>query len=347
MSDTENIVLIDWLTFTTTKRTVEQLIQFLGLDHINWIETKGHHGYKSAKQFGGIWIMYDGREDMGICVEMSGQGCRQFETSGRRMSLDSLAGWLADDINLDEFHITRLDVAYDDIDHEGGGYLDMVLIDQFARSDMYISRFRSKSGEWSGKHSDGDPSGPLALSVYFGSPQSNTRFRIYDKSLERGGLDYHWTRFELQLRDDSALNFLRNPLSVGEKFYGLINNNLRFIIPSGDSNRRRWDSPKWWTDFLESTRKISVFTKKDVEYNMSKLEHYVFDQAGKSIYTFIKCKGSAAFIQYLEEFMQSKDLNDNQLNLINEYATLNERKLLKYYQSKPKGRLSYRPDKGK
>ena len=343
MSNTENIVLIDWLCFTTKKMDVDRVIRFLGLEKLGFVDCSGHYGYKSAKQFGGIWIMSEGREDMGICVEMSGQGCRQYETSGL-YSLEYLASFLAK--CPDDYHITRLDVAFDDIDHDGGGLLDMVLIDEFARSDLYISRFRSKSGQWSGKHSDGDPSGPLALSVYFGSPQSNTRFRIYDKSLERGGLDYHWTRFELQLRGNSPSAFLINSLPVGKKFFGLINNNLRFIVPCGDSNRRRWNSPEWWTAFLQSVQKISVYSKKFIDYNMSKLERYVFDQAGKSIYTYIKCKGFAAFIQYLNEFMEDKDLNDNQLRLINEYATLNEQKLLKYYQSKPKGKLSYRPDKG-
>lgn len=343
MSNTENIVLIDWLCFTTKKMDVDTVIRFLGLEKLNFVDCSGHNGYKSSKRFGGICIMSEGREDMGICVEMSGQGCRQYETSGL-YSLDFLSKFLAD--RSDDYHITRLDVAFDDVDHEGDGLLDMVLIDEHARSDMYISRFRSKFGEWSGKHSDGGSCSPLALSVYFGSPQSNTRFRIYDKSLERGGLDYHWIRFELQLRDNSALSFLLNPLPVGQKFFGLINNNLRFIKPSGDSNRRRWDSPEWWTAFLQTVKKISVYTKKDVEYNMSKLEHFVFDQAGKSVYTYIKCKGAPAFIQALNEFMESKDLNDNQQKLINEYATLNEQKLLKYYQSKPKGKLSYRPAKG-
>lgn len=343
MSNTENIVLIDWLCFTTKKMDVDRVIRFLGLEKLSFVDCSGHYGYKSAKQFGGIWIMSEGREDMGICVEMSGQGCRQYETSGL-YSLEYLSKFLAD--HPEDYHITRLDVAFDDVDHDGFGLLDVSLIDDLVRNDMYISKFRSKSGEWSGKHSDGDSSNPLALSVYLGSPQSDTRFRIYDKSLERGGLDYHWTRFELQLRGNSPSAFLLNPLQVGEKFFGLINNNLRFIKPSGDSNRRRWDSPEWWTAFLQTVQKISVYTKKDVEYNMSRLEHFVFDQAGKSIYTYIKCKGAPAFIQALNEFMESKDLNDNQLKLIYEYSTLNEQKLLKYYQSKPKGKLSYRPEKG-
>lgn len=338
---TENIILIDWLTFTCKHMDYKQMIHFLGLEKLNFTDTHGLNGYKSSKAFGGIRVMYDGfKEDMGVCVLMSGQGCRQYETSGQH-SLDWLAHFLAK--NSDKYNITRLDVAFDDIDHEGDGFLDMNIIDNLARADMYVSRFRSKSGQWSGKHSEDGPSEPLALSVYFGSAKSDVRFRLYDKSKERGGLDYHWTRFEIQLRDNAALNFLKDPHTIGEKFYGVINNNLRFVVRNyTDINRWRWNSPKWWTDFLQSTLKISVFTKKDVEYNMSRLEHFVFDQAGKSIYTYIKCKGFMEFYNYLRDFIKDKQLNDNQLKLIAEWAaTKEERELFK----KPKGTKNH-PEQG-
>lgn len=337
MSDTENIILIDWLCFTTKDTDVEKMIRFLGLERLNFVECGGYYGYKTAKQFGGIWIMYDGgrNENAGLCVEMSGQGCRQYETSGL-YSLAFLCDFLAK--HSDTYHITRLDVAFDDVDHEGRGLLNMKDIEYYAREDLYVSRFRSKSAEWSSKHSDTDDKYPLAYSVYFGSAQSNTRFRLYDKALERGGLDYHWTRFEIQLRQESCLPFLLDEHNIGEKFYGLINNNLRFVMRSPfDSNRRRWRSPLWWEDFLQSALKISVFTKKNVDYNMSKLENYLFGQAGKSLYTFLCCKGSSELIRYIKESMTDKELNDNQLKLIAEYADEKEQKLSRYYKNQPKG----------
>lgn len=342
----DNIILIDWLCFTTrVYDRVEDVVNWLGLNAVSWSESKGHYGYKSALQFGGMWIMYDGRDDMGICVEMSGQGCRQFETSSINFNLSFLASFLS--VNPEDYHITRLDVAFDDVDKNGDGLLDMSVIDMFSRNDCYISRFRSKSGEWSGKHVSDDNPAPLALSNYFGSSQSTVRFRIYDKALERGGLGYHWTRFELQLRGEAALNFLADNHSVGEKFYGLINNNLRFIVPdSTDSNRRRWASPEWWERFLQSTLRISCYTKKEVDYNMSRLEHYVFDQSGKSTYTYIKCMGLSEFWRELRERMADKDLNDNQQRLIDEYATIKERRLFKYYQNQQKCKSTKPPKEG-
>ncbi len=227
----ENIILIDWFSFSVKEMDHVALISWLGLSDVDWQSKGGRRGYSSSKTFGKIWIMYDGQivktekglVDMGVCVEMSGQGCRQYETSGNR-SLETLVN---DVSKMENANITRLDIAYDDIDKSGNGLLNVGKIERLARIDRYISKFGKKSGEWSGKHSDGSDKAPLAYSVYFGSPQSHVRFRIYDKAMERGGLDYHWVRFEIQFRDKQAYNFIITPGKIGYKFTGVINNYLR------------------------------------------------------------------------------------------------------------------------
>lgn len=336
----ENIVLIDWFTFSVRDMSVDAVIGWLGLCDLDWIDRPGHNGYKSAKWYGGMWILFDGQvvqtfdglRDMGICVEFSGQGCRQYETSGNR-PLETLVN---DVSHFQTANITRLDVAFDDVDKDGNGLLDVMKIERLARKDMYISKFGMRSGEWSGKHSDGGEKNPLAYSVYFGSPRSDVRFRIYDKSQERGGLDYHWVRFELQLRHDAAANFITAPGTVGYKYTGVINNYLRFIVPNkNDSNRRRWASPEWWTRFLSHTEKVSVFTKKDVDYNLSRLERYVFSQAGNSLVTYIKCVGWFKFREMLKSCEDEKELNPNQQKLVEEYNQITEGKLEDYRKKNP------------
>lgn len=328
----ENIILIDWFSYTSKVNDYKIVLGHLGLFGVDWVDCKGHYGYHSAKFFGGMWILYDGREDMGVCVEFSGQGCRQYETSGNR-PLENLVRDIADS---PDCNITRLDVAFDDIDKKGEGLLDVRKIERLVRHDCYISKFGTRSGEWSGKHSDGGDKNPLAYSVYLGSSRSDVRFRIYDKSKERGGLDYHWVRFELQLRHESALNFIKSPGTVGYKYTGLINNYLRFIVPNkNDSNRRRWASPEWWTRFLSHSEKVSVFTKKDVDYDLSLLERYVFIQAGNSLITYIKCVGWFKFREMLKAVEEEKELNPNQQKLVDEYKQITERKLEEYRKNHP------------
>lgn len=329
-----NIILVDWFSFTLKELDLHTIIGWLGLNSIDWVECKGHYGYSAAKFYGGMWILYEGRENMGICVEFSGQGCRQYETSGNR-PLHQLVNDVA---SIPTANITRLDIAFDDVDHDGDGLLDVRKIERLARHDRYISKFGIRSGEWSGKHTDGSDKNPLAYSVYFGSPRSDVRFRIYDKAQERGGLDYHWVRFEIQLRNEPALNFIKQDGAIGHKFYGVINNYLRFIVPSKtDTNRRRWASPEWWTKFLAHTEKISVFTCKDVDYNLSRVERYVYYQAGNSIRTLIECVGWFKFREMLNAL--ESELNPNQQKLVEEYKQIAEEKKNEYYKKRPGTRI--------
>ena len=328
----DNVIIVDWFAFTLHNgMTAEQVIDFLGVSGCSWIEMCGHYGYSQALYCGGIWIMWDGRtDDMGICVEMSGQGCRQFES----YSAKSFAQ-LFDDVAADEqqYHVTRLDVAFDDIDKDGKGLLDIVQICKYAYSGRYVGKFTKSHPE---VDVDTDQNGIVtrAHSCYFGSPQSEVRIRFYDKAQERGGLGYHWIRCELQLRRDRALAFIKRNETWGERFFGVINNYVRLIIPSKtDSNRRRAPSPVWWEKFLNSVEKITLYTPKGVEYNLTKLERYVFQQAGNSIDTYIQCVGELKFREMLKH--RDSFLNANQQALINECKQLNAEKLAEYVKKHP------------
>lgn len=337
----ENIILIDWFAFSCKSISDPNvLIDSVGLSGLAWSNQKGHYGYKSAKYFGGIWVLYDGRDDMGVCFEMSGQGCRQFESSSHCV----LSEFVTSVAFNESYHITRLDVAYDDIDHDFDGLLSIRKIDKLARADHYISKLRCKSGEWSGKHdSSSVTSSPLALSVYFGSPSSDLRIRIYDKSLERGGLGYHWVRCELQLRDDAAYSFITQSGTVGYKYAAVLNNYLRFVIPDkSDTNKRRWKTQKFWSDFLGEVGKISLYTPKGIDYNLSRLERYVFDQAGNSVLAFIQCVGSQYFWLKLKE--REEYLNANQRQLIAEYNELRKPLHDKFHDSWEQRKLSHKED---
>ena len=157
----ENIVIRDWLTFTTKKHTPQELIAYLGMSGCAWTELTGWYGYKSRLYFGGISVHYDGQEGMGVCCEISGSGCRSFEDySTLAGKWDDLFAW----IRGESLHITRFDVAYDD--HTG--ILD---IDRIA-DDTEKQHFVSRLNAWKvTKSSDG-------TSVQIGSSKSRTLIRI-------------------------------------------------------------------------------------------------------------------------------------------------------------------------
>ena len=73
----ENLILFDWLTFTSHSDSPETLMQLLGLHNVPWQKMdKGRNGYRQRYFFENISILFDGADNMGVCVDMSGTGCR-------------------------------------------------------------------------------------------------------------------------------------------------------------------------------------------------------------------------------------------------------------------------------
>lgn len=62
----ENIVLFDWLSFTTKIHSVSDVIDIIGMSSVPWETTKGAHGYRDRMYFNGVSIHFNGRDDMGI-----------------------------------------------------------------------------------------------------------------------------------------------------------------------------------------------------------------------------------------------------------------------------------------
>lgn len=264
----ENVVLYDWLSFTSKQHTPEEIIEALGLSHCPWTETKGARGYMDRKYFGCISIHYNGRDDMGVWCEMSGQGCRNFEDlTTLPKKWDNLFAFIHDNA----LHMTRLDVAYDD--HTG--ILDIDRVAQDTQDQHYISRMNWWEVVRSCK----------GTSVFIGSPQSKVRVRIYDKAAERGFDDgRHWVRVELQLRDSRAEEFSKIPMDIGEAFAGVLLNYLRFVEPDEtDSNKSRWQMTDYWANLVGDIGRIKIFTVPGGAYNLERCRHYVFDMAGNAI----------------------------------------------------------------
>ena len=293
-----NSILFDWFSFTTKSYDFCSIVEFLGLGSLNWTEGAGARGYKKRYYYDGISIHYDGINE-GIWVEMSGQGCRVFETYSKTCDFNRLIRLILD--NLDDFHLTRIDVAYDDF--EGllkvkkiyKNYMDMNVVTKFRTGSIQINPFN---------HED--------VTFYFGSQKSDILFRIYNKKIERGAEDLeHWVRFEMQLRNDNALAFIQNysllNYDVGVCFLAVVNNYLRFVCPGSDTNKSRWDIASWWRKFITNAEKISLYSKKNVEYNLLRCENYVINQAGNSIDTYIKCVGFDEFLERLDKRPSVKD----------------------------------------
>lgn len=287
--EADNIVLYDWLSFTSKIHTPEQLIEALGLSNVPWTTTKGARGYQDRKYFSCISIHYNGRPDMGVWCELSGQGCRTFETLSQ-LDEEPEGKWfkLFSFIRQQQLKITRLDVAYDD--HTGVLDIDQVADD--TQCGLYVSR----SDYWETIRSS------KGTSIQIGSPQSKVLFRIYDKAAERGKVDEHWVRVEIQMRDERATQFGEIPLPIGEAFAGVLLNYLRYVEPDPtDLNRWRWPMKDYWSELVADAQQISIFTSPGMEYNEQRCRNYVVNQAGNAIDACIQMYGLNAFAKMIAD----------------------------------------------
>ena len=314
----ENCILVDWLTFTSKEDTYKSIVDFLGLAGCNWVAGKGSRlHYAKTYSFGGITIHYtpdnlnDKKWNAGVCVEMSGQGCRDFETFSDvgfvylfqyvcTLSLCSLGS------------VTRIDLAFDDFT----GCIPLDTMEEYAKNFWFVSRLSSLSVEMSAKVLDPQY---LGINIYHGSRGSNVSFRFYDKRIERGRLEIpHWVRAEIQLRHEAAHGFLQNfynpnvseagsvscPDNLGELFASITRQYLDYKTPSEDSNKSRWDSAPWWLGFLGEVQPISLFSKKNREYNKSRMDRYAYQQNHNHTKSLIEMDGLG---KYLAELHQHRE----------------------------------------
>ena len=314
----ENKVIYDWVSITSRIHSPQNFIELLGLDQpgIGWEQTKGAHGYCDRLYWEKISIHYNGREDMGVWLEMSGQGCRAFESFGNG-DYEKLFQEVLD--NPGEMNLTRLDVAFDD--HVG--LLDIATVAEDTVNRDFISKWITgkieRSMNFNGKKEED------ALTINFGSMKSVIFLRIYDKAKERGFTDgRHWIRVELQLRDDRALAMVQRTEPIGKAFAGVLVNYLRFIQePDGyDSNRRRWPTKRYCQQLLDGIAPIQLYERPGSEYNMMNLENFVFKQAGGAIYTYLETHTIGQFLEMLKN--RNVSLNPKYKALIEENRRRNK-----------------------
>lgn len=312
----ENRIVVDWLTFVSKCDSERTLIKLLGLESLNFESfDTGFYGYKKSLRYdNNIIILYGGHSywdekegkmitDFNVCFQMSGKGCRVFEEVSNISFMD-LFKYLYD--NKKDYSVTRIDIAYDDFEN----LLDINVLFQNVIVQNYCSRTRYYKFEGG---SDG-------LSLYFGSPKSDFRIRIYDKVAEQKISDsvQHWVRLELQLRKEraqSVIDYINAGLLIDEIYFNALNNYLRFIVPGNDSNKCRSKTAPYWDKFLKYHDKISLYVEPGNEYDSLKLAYYVEKQCSSSIATYCANFGLLSFLKMI--FNKSRTIyNSKYINLL-------------------------------
>lgn len=295
---TTNKILFDYFSFTIKNSDVEDVIEMLGLDNIHFVDNYGTKGYLHRYYFDGISIMFGGREE--VWCEMTGQGCRNYESHGNNNWFELAYRVLTNE----NAHMTRLDIAYDDFN----GLLDFDAI----QKDIFSGNWVSKATELHVTY-DVRRSGISGLCCMAGERKCNICCRIYDKAAERNRKDEipHWIRCELQLRHKHADQFLSYLLCdnftelFGEEvddilrldylYFAVLNHYLRFIDKDANNDSNVWRKPfsKHWEKFATqyTDLRLSLYATPGVDYNFIRLRHTAEDQYGGLFYTYVSIYG--------------------------------------------------------
>jgi DNA relaxase NicK len=245
------ICCIDWLTFTIEKSILWQTIlqgcpvsevkglleagsikiicEFL-LPGINfgddgWQYGPGRYFFKHRMSYQGVEVIYGGSEvnnqDDVVCINISGQGCRTFENING--SFDGILEYAYKSAK----NITRIDLAVDDRE----GQLDIdKLYNMSAMRVMKDGTDNIKCRWWGTFKCVSRTQGDSGTTIYFGSESSKIRVRIYDKAKEQG-IEGHWIRTEVVLRDEKAregIGYINETGQAGEVFASILSNSLLF-----------------------------------------------------------------------------------------------------------------------
>lgn len=315
METPKNCILYDWLTFSAPGWTFDRAVDFLNLRRDGWVKgLASRYHYAERAQLNGVHVHYTpeslvGKYNAGVCVELSGQGCRCFETfSGMDMQE------LCDKVRAAGLHVSRVDVAYDDFD----GHIDIQKMASQAHDFHFTSRLQTRKIVDEARISETEVSG---VTVSHGSRQSRIFIRCYDKKYERGRFDLdHWVRLEIMFRDENAVGFLDAPGGIGEKWAGVLRNYLMYREPSSDTNKRRWEVSPWWSELLGAAEALKVSSKKDLDYNISKFREYIYGHMRKSFLTMMKIDGPFLFMLNMLRNASEIELNDKQSELVRRFG---------------------------
>lgn len=312
--------LVDWVSATFSDSTPpETLADVLGLPFTLFVQMdKGHFGYRKQYRFGHIAIYYDGNPGMGIHLELSGQGCREFEKLSR-------TGWhyLFQYVRL-HGHFTRLDVAIDDFK----GYFTIGRIVDYVRKGLCSSKFKTAITMESNKIADGSTKGQT---VYFGSPTSRIKVRFYDKYNERlqAGKEIEdditvWNRTEIELRDvraDLMADEILNSEHLGDNITGVLKNYISFKQRGTDSNKSRWKDAKWWQEFLGDVEKLKL-THVAPDRTVTRIKNWIDKQTPRSLAILFRALGEDYY--YIQTLIEKglEQITDEDESIITAYLEM-------------------------
>ncbi|MGP8312571.1 replication initiation factor domain-containing protein [Enterocloster aldenensis] len=276
------VVSVDWLSFTvmSTADVVDVLDMFGYVMEDFTRMPRGARGYKTMFRLNGysLSVLCDGNPGMGIHIDVAGSAIGELVRSfsetlkintpfGEGYDIDFDGTFMKALLEriVDNGHVTRLDIAVDDI---GCRYFSTDDVYSLYSNTQIVTKTRNVRNfeDWDA------PGRKSGHTVYFGSRTSDIFLRVYDKQMERNRklvdsgsrIDTPWTRWELELKNERAVNVVKlilSDLSLGVVAVGVLSHYIR-MIELDDSNRSRCSIYPLWADFINGISSLKITVPK-------------------------------------------------------------------------------------
>lgn len=294
-----------------SKKVVEEV---LGMDFRSFYFAETRlYGYIEMYQKGMIRVLNSKKgDDRGVLIELSGQGCRNFESV-----LDARNdSWHAFFSRCQSFNgvVRRVDIAIDDFE-EIFSLHEMAV--KLSRGE-FDSKFRSWRYQEEKRLIDNLSSG---LSIYLGSPQSLMYFCFYQKNYEiakkqKIALEEIEVknRYEIRLRDQKAVSFIEKYLArndFSELTLGILSNQLIMLEKPKGEDDRVW---KPWAEFIRGVEKVKL-TISPEKPNYNRKLSYLKTQPARTM-KIVKIVDEILGLNRFGEILESTELREQDERII-------------------------------
>lgn len=300
----KNEALVDWFAFTLPHvLNPQEAVKMSGLKCFDFQQCEfGGMGYKKSLRAGNVVVFYDGADNMGVHISMTGQGCRQYESiKATKNCWEQLFLHLhnLNYITPETVKFKRFDVAIDNVD----GQLDLDRLEASIRANDVRSLF--KGGKLIEKLAFTDEKKNHGKTIYIGSDTSRLKARFYDKAAQLQ-LEGHWVRAEIQFmaeRAEQAIIAYIKRITLGEIVTRTLNQYFT-LIDRTDSNISRCPVKPWWSAWLGTTQKLKLTTRKADKY-VSEIVDHIKKQFAPSFAMMRQFYGVIDFYEIIRDLVDS------------------------------------------
>ncbi len=330
---------VDWLSWTFPDSvSLVKALNFIGYYTDEFKECPcGANGYRcQLRSDSGVSVLHFGSKGMGIHFEVSGSGILDvIEHFAKTRTKETIFGSayqatdfdtpiFCDLLNLiqqKEGHITRLDLAIDDI---GATYYSVHDVVEILENEQFTSKFRT----WKHMKEQKSQVGCTGETVYLGSRRSNVMLRIYDKQKEQNKkllkageplIETPWVRWEIELKKESAnvasLQLIHS-MTLPELTLGVLSNYFR-VIDYDKTRKTRCHTSSVWEMFLTAIEKVKVSQPKKI-LTLHERENYLMRQVAPTLASVIIARKGDMDIVYDMLSFGSRRLSSAQVKMIQE-----------------------------